>query len=281
MSNHYHLLIRVGSFPLVNLMSSLLSGFAGHYNRRHQRSGYVFENRYKSILCDEDSYLLELIRYIHLNPIRANIVTNLEHLDKYHWTSHFSIMENTEHAWYSTKEVLTNFGNTRMKAKANYRRFLVNGIQTKNKRNLSGGGLIRSYGCWEAVLNFRSEHVQCIGDERILGSSEFVQRALAEDELRIKSAVYLRQHGWTLNVLVKNVCNFCEISENILLSKARENNLSRAKSLICFFGAKNLDLTRSELAFRLAISPQAVAKWVKKGQSLCEKENFELKNIQL
>ena len=74
MTNHYHLLIRVGDQPLAKLMAPLLGGYAGHYNRRHRRSGYVFQNRYKSILCDADAYLLELMRYIHLDPLRAAIV---------------------------------------------------------------------------------------------------------------------------------------------------------------------------------------------------------------
>ena len=67
MSNHYHLLLRVSSLPLSELMRKLLSGYATAYNRRHRRVGYVFQNRFKSILCDEETYLLQLVRYIHLN----------------------------------------------------------------------------------------------------------------------------------------------------------------------------------------------------------------------
>ncbi len=92
MSNHYHLLIRVGAQPLSKLMSPLLGGYASSYNRRHRRSGYVFQNRYKSILCDADSYLLELVRTIHLNPIKAEIVKSLSQLDRYHWTGHVGLL---------------------------------------------------------------------------------------------------------------------------------------------------------------------------------------------
>ena len=88
MSNHYHLLMRVGAQPLSKLMSPLLGGYASNYNRRHRRSGYVFQNRYKSILFDADSYLLELVRTIHLNPIKAKILKSLSQLDRYHWTGH-------------------------------------------------------------------------------------------------------------------------------------------------------------------------------------------------
>ena len=71
MSNHYHFLIQVSEAPLTKLMAPVLGGSAGNYNRRHNRCGYVFQNRYKSILIDADAYLLELVRYIHLNPVRA------------------------------------------------------------------------------------------------------------------------------------------------------------------------------------------------------------------
>lgn len=95
MSNHYHLLIRVCAKPLAKLIAPLLGGYAGYYNRSHQRSGYVFQNRYKSILVDEESYLLELIRYIHLNPMRAKILSALEELDKYPWTGHAGLVNKT------------------------------------------------------------------------------------------------------------------------------------------------------------------------------------------
>ena len=87
MSNHYHFLVRAGTSPLRTLLAPVLGGFAGAYNRRHGRSGYVFQNRFTSILCDEDNYLLELTRYIHLNPVRAGIVDTLEALDHYRWRS--------------------------------------------------------------------------------------------------------------------------------------------------------------------------------------------------
>ena len=72
--NHAHILLRTGQTPLATVMRRLLTGYAVSYNRRHRRHGHLFQNRYKSILCQEDTYLLELVRYIHLNPLRAKIV---------------------------------------------------------------------------------------------------------------------------------------------------------------------------------------------------------------
>jgi putative transposase len=80
--NHFHLLLRTGKVPIATVMRRILTGHAVRFNRRHKRHGHLFQNRYKSILCQEDTYLLELIRYIHLNPLRAKLVDNLNQLDK-------------------------------------------------------------------------------------------------------------------------------------------------------------------------------------------------------
>ena len=90
--NHFHLLLRTGSTPLSKVMRRLMTGYAVTFNKRHKRSGHLFQNRYKSVVCEEDTYLLELIRYIHLNPLRASLVQNLKELDKYPWTGHSTIL---------------------------------------------------------------------------------------------------------------------------------------------------------------------------------------------
>ncbi|MEJ2039013.1 MAG: transposase [Desulfosarcinaceae bacterium] len=79
--NHFHLLLKTGTAPAATEMKRLLTGYAMHYNRRHRRCGHLFQNRYKAILCQEGIYLLELVRYIHLNPLRAKLVTDMRELD--------------------------------------------------------------------------------------------------------------------------------------------------------------------------------------------------------
>ena len=83
MSNHVHILFKSGKDGVSAVMRKLLTWYALYFNRHHRRSGHLFENRYKSILCDEENYLLALVRYIHLNPIRVGIIRNLEELDHY------------------------------------------------------------------------------------------------------------------------------------------------------------------------------------------------------
>ena len=90
--NHFHILLRTGATPLSTVMRRLMTGYAVTFNLRHRRAGHLFQNRYKSVICEEDAYLLELIRYIHLNPLRANLVKDLKELDNYLWTGHSAIL---------------------------------------------------------------------------------------------------------------------------------------------------------------------------------------------
>jgi REP element-mobilizing transposase RayT len=75
--NHAHLLVRTGTRPLSRSLLSLLTGYAGTFNRRYKRTGRLFQNRYKSIVVEEEAYLLGMVRYLHLNPLRAGVVSDL------------------------------------------------------------------------------------------------------------------------------------------------------------------------------------------------------------
>ena len=92
LTNHAHLLLRSGPRGLPTFMRRFLTGYAQGYNRRHKRHGHLFQNRYKSIVCEEENYFTELVRYIHPNPLRAKLVRTLEELDTYPWSGHAVVM---------------------------------------------------------------------------------------------------------------------------------------------------------------------------------------------
>ena len=106
MDNHVHLLFRSGQEGISAVMRKLLTWYAQYFNRKHRRTGHLFENRYKSILCDEDNYLLALVRYIHLNPIWAKIIQTMTELDKYPWSGHRAIIEQAKYSWMDISTVL-------------------------------------------------------------------------------------------------------------------------------------------------------------------------------
>jgi REP element-mobilizing transposase RayT len=153
--NHVHILLRTGPTALATVMRRLLTGYAVSYNRRHRRHGHLFQNRYKSILCQEDLYLLELVRYIHLNPLRANIVKSPTELVKYPYSGHSALMGKVEREFQDTGYVLRFFGEKVPAARKAYRAYVEKGIDQGRRPELVGGGLIRSAGGWTAVKAMR------------------------------------------------------------------------------------------------------------------------------
>jgi putative transposase len=106
MNNHVHLLLRSGAIGVSAVMRKLLTWYALYFNRRHGRTGHLFQNRYKSILCEEEPYFLELVRFIHLNPVRAGMVADLEGLDAYPWTGHHGIVGKSAPPWENKGDIL-------------------------------------------------------------------------------------------------------------------------------------------------------------------------------
>ena len=274
MSNHYHFLIRAGSRPLGKLMAPVLGGFAGYYNRRHCRSGYVFQNRFSSILCDEDSYLLELTRYIHLNPLRAQMLSDLDQLSRYPWTGHAGVVGRHRQNWHAIDGLLLHFGENTRQARRRYLEFVRAGLHGMSEAKLSGGGLVRSHGSWESIGRLRKEHIFCIGDERILGGSEFVERALKEDELAVELKTRLAKEGWDLEKLIQHICGRCGIEISDILLRVRGNSVSKAKALVCFLASERLGSKSVRIAERLRISQPAVSKWASKGREISEAEDW-------
>ena len=123
----------------------------------------------KSIVCEEEPYFLELIRYIHLNPLRAGLVKDLEELDQYPWSGHSVLLGNRIMAGQETDEVLARFGNGHNRSLPGYRQFIADGIAAGRRTDLVGGGLKRS------LLDREESREYEAYDERILGSREFVE----------------------------------------------------------------------------------------------------------
>ena len=155
--NHFHLLLRTGPTSLSTVMRRLMTGYAVTFNLRHRRAGHLFQNRYKSVVCEEDTYLLELTRYIHLNPLRAKLVEDLKSLDKYPWADHSILIGKQKNplvpemtsvmgddkflAEKTVEDILQFFGKNLKEARTNYRRFVEKGIKPGRREDLQGGGL--------------------------------------------------------------------------------------------------------------------------------------------
>ena len=214
LSNHFHLLVKTGQVPVATLMSRLLTGYAVSFNRRHRRIGHLFQNRYKSILCQEDTYLLELVRYIHLNPIRAHMVENIEALEHYSYSGHSAVMGKVDRQWQDVRGVLEHFGGRIGTARRRYKVFVEKGVLKGRCPELVGGGLIRSSGGWEAVKAMRRAKVFEKSDERILGNGDFVETVLAASNEQMKRKYHLRAQGVDLETIAARVSELTGVEKS-------------------------------------------------------------------
>lgn len=126
MTNHYHLVIETPDANLSKGMRQLNGVYTQASNRRHQRSGHLFQGRYKAILVDTDAYLLELTRYVVLNPLRAGMVENP---GEWCWSSYRAMIGETPFpAWLATDGLLMQFSRSRSTAQKRYAQFVADGV---------------------------------------------------------------------------------------------------------------------------------------------------------
>jgi REP element-mobilizing transposase RayT len=128
MTNHAHILLSSGPAGLAKFMRRFLTGYAVNYNLRHHRHGHLFQNRYKSIVCDGERYFTELVRYIHLNPLRVGLVVELKELECYPYCGHGVVLGIIRNQWQDRDTVLAQFGVREGEAKAAYCRFVAEGV---------------------------------------------------------------------------------------------------------------------------------------------------------
>ena len=258
MPNHFHLLVRTGRQTLSKNMKKLLTGYVVNFNRRHKRYGHLFQNRYKSIICEEDPYLLELTRYIHLNPLRARIVKSIKGLNRYAWTGHSAIMGKTARKWQDVDEVLSYFGTRRKKAVSGYKNFVSEGIGMGRRPELVGGGLIRSTGGWSQVLSLRRKGMKSASDERILGSSDFVEEILCEAEQREIVTLRLSSKMKDLESLEREIIKREGVKRYELRSGSRKPTAVKARTLFCQIAVKKMGYIGAEVARYLGTTTSTV-----------------------
>ncbi len=276
MRNHFHLLIQSGKKPISDLMRSLMSGYVGYFNRRHHRSGYLVQNRYKSILCQEDAYFKELVRYIHLNPLRDGLVKNIGELNNYFWTGHADIMGTTKREWYISEEVLSYFGERKVAARKSYLTFIEDGQNMGQRADLIGGGLKRSAGGWFVIETLRKTKIRWQGDERVLGDGDFVSQVLQEWEEEINNKEKMRREGWNIDKLIKHVCQMFSLKREDVMKKGKNNSVAYAKELIAYLGKQKLGLSGVEIGKALGISRQAVSLLIANGERRVKEKKYIL-----
>ncbi len=280
--NHFHLLLRTGPICIATIMRRLLTGYAVTFNHRHGRHGQLFQNRYKSILCEEEAYLLELVRYIHLNPLRAKLVADLDSLEHYPYSGHGVLTGKRNNEWQDVRYILACFGDKDSKARELYRQFVRDGEAMGKRPELTGGGLIRSLGGWKAVKGSPDKLDRMKSDERILGNSDFVDEVLRHAEEKIDRRHQLKAAGYGLEELAKEVAGFFNIETAQIFTVGKYPRLVEARSLFCYWAVRELGLTATALARQLRLTQPAVSIAVKRGEKIAKEGEYPImKNIKL
>ena len=259
MNNHAHILLRSGPNGLPNLMRRLLAGYAAAYNRRHKRFGHLFQNRYKSIICEEDAYFRELVRYIHLNPLRAGLVDTISKLNRYKWCGHSVLMGRRQNDWQDQKYVLKWFGSTQGPARKAYHQFVKQGADQGQRPELVGGGLIRSLGGWSVVKSLRRSGLSEKGDERILGSGEFVESVITQAGESIKYQLPAKDLKKAAAATISRECKKRKVNIEVLQSGSRLMEVSRLRTSLAIQLVNGLGLSLAECARQLGVSTSAIA----------------------
>ncbi|MEA1933759.1 MAG: transposase [Thermodesulfobacteriota bacterium] len=213
MTNHVHAVIQVGEVPLSKIIQNISFRYTRYINRRKKRIGHLFQGRYKALLIDADSYLLELVRYIHNNPIRVGLAQAPEH---YQWSSHRAYTGTIPISWLTTDWVLSQFATNEKKARKLFHEFCMKGIREEHGKEFHSG-------------NFEG---------RILGDDRFSEKALARAEE--KSQVRL-----TVKELVGVICKNYRINQQTFVAQGKHQPAAEARAIAAYLvqNAEKLSLT--------------------------------------
>jgi REP element-mobilizing transposase RayT len=274
--NHFHLLLRTGRVPISILMRRLLTGYAVSFNRRHRRYGHLFQNRFKSILCQEDRYLKELVGYVHLNPLRARIVTEFKELSKYPYCGHSAILGKQIRDFQDVDYVLRLFGSRGSRARRNYQAYVTTRIELGRRPELVGGGLLRSSGGWAGLKALSKARIHQKGDERILGDGDFVTGVLAAQKEQFERRYWLQSQGYDVGRVVAKVARIFEIAPELIFKPSNQPLRAKARSLVCYWAVRELGVSGTKVGRLLSLSQSAVSRSVARGEKLAKGLNLSM-----
>ena len=252
--NHFHLLWRSAHVELSRAMQRLLGGHATVYNRRYRRAGHLFQNRFKSTLVDEHGYLLELVRYVHLNPLRAGLVKDLAALDQYQWSGHAVLMGERSYAAQDTESVLKLFGSDVHEARMTYRRFIADACSAKVSVDLTGAGLRRRPAGWSVHTPLARGRERWSFDERILGGEPFVEGVLSALPIAVPVVARAAMPN-ALPTLCARVAAKLGIAPDLIMSRSCMPAAVTGRCLVGHLAVTRYGMSQAEVARALQVSP--------------------------
>ncbi len=220
--------------------------------------------------------MLELVRYIHLNPLRANIVKTRKESDRYPYSGHSVLMGKIKRDFQDTDYVLRLFGKKVSGARRAYRAYVERGIAQGRRPDLVGGGLIRSAGGWSAVTAMRNAKDHMKSDERILGDGDFAQSVLNQAKERLEDRYRLQAWGYDLEEVTNRVSSELGIDPEQVWAAGKHPRTVKARSLLCYWAVRKLGMRATELSKKLGVSQPSVSIAVKRGEKIAKDMQLEL-----
>ena len=250
MSNHVHLLIETGVAPLSKILQGINQSYTAYFNKTYKTVGHLFQGRYKAILCDRDQYLVSLVKYIHLNPVRAKIATTPE---AYPWSSHPCYAHKTKgNELIDEDQVLRLFSEEKTKARKLYRAFMDDGLAVEK------------------------DDIYTTIDQRVLGDESFLDRIMQSGEVEIETRKRQRQYS------LPEIAAGIEQSHGITIGQLREKSKERG----ILTGRKVFSIVASEYGYRgreiakhIRKDPAVITRYLKERSSLIEEVERVIKQM--
>jgi len=199
-------------------MQGIQQSYTAYFNKKYRLTGHCFQGRYKAILCDRDAYLLTLVRYLHLNPVRAGLVQGPE---RWGWSSHKAYLESAPSSWVSVDQILGHFGRGGPRRRTAYRRFIADGMGEGHREDL-----------YELV------------EQRYLGSEAFIETAERKGRIRPEH----RRLRLTVEECVRATCEVTGVRPLDLRTPSRVRNLATARAIAAYVGYDLAGIQYSETA---------------------------------
>ena len=229
MPNHVHLVLQPGAAPLSRAMQNLAFRYSRHVNARERRIGHLFQGRYKAILVDGDAYLLALVRYVHLNPVRARLC---DAPGAWRWSGHRAYLGRAAAPWLTTDWVLGLLAPGQRAARAAYRDFVADGMGEGRRAEFHAGNG---------------------GGGRLLGDESFIERALAEAGERPETPP-------PLDAIIAIAAGEYGVAAADLAGPSRARHLSAARGLACLLARETGAAPLSALAARFGRDPSSLSR---------------------
>jgi putative transposase len=267
MNNHYHLVLRAGDQPLWRLMKPLQMRYAQYHGRKTGRHGPLFMDRFKSIVTQDQNYLEELIRYVHLNPVRAGVCKNLNELQRYRWSGHGNLLHGIQNTLQDVKTVLRRFGGDDVQARQRYYEYLKEGL-TESSPDDGIVALVRKSNIGVSTGK-KTEHW-------VIGDPKFVRNVLSSAEARRLRISRFELEGANLTKIAAKIGNYFGVSPETIRQRHREGSGADARKAFAYYACRIYGATTIKAGEFLGVGCAAVSAMTKQGKEIAERSSVNI-----